>query len=220
MIMFEANRKRYKGHPKPLLFFVMPVQESKLQVRIEGSADERGQIKQFLSNSSIPLEIISESPSETILQFQSTIFTISILLTVLEAKLEQIKGEVILPNGTKFPIDEKGLEEVRNTLVEVLKQPQQGPPQNLWWLYFLPELKGLLKEITSLVKWYPRAVGEGKYIVARNFTIVIGLILLGVGFLTYIGRISGDAFVFVVGIVLGYVFSFLYRFLGLSGNTG
>jgi hypothetical protein len=36
--------------------------------------------------------------------------------------------------------------------------------------------------------------------------------------LTLYGKVSGDAFVFVIGAVIGYIFAFLQRFLGIFGD--
>ena len=52
----------------------------------------------------------------------------------------------------------------------------------------------------------------------RNFVIVILAVVIGVGILTFLGRVSGDAFVFVIGALLGYIFAFLSKYLGLSGG--
>lgn len=43
-------------------------------------------------------------------------------------------------------------------------------------------------------------------------------IVLGMGFLTYTGKVSGDSFVFVVGALIGYIFAFLQRFLEILGE--
>lgn len=84
-----------------------------------------------------------------------------------------------------------------------------------WWTPFIPEIKELLKTLISLVEWYPKASGEGKRIVTRNFLILIGGIVLSVFALTLVDRVSGESFVFVVGALLGYIFAFLQRFLGI-----
>jgi hypothetical protein len=43
-------------------------------------------------------------------------------------------------------------------------------------------------------------------------------IVVGVGILTFFGRVSGDAFVFVIGTLLGYIFAFLSKYLGLTAG--
>jgi len=45
--------------------------------------------------------------------------------------------------------------------------------------------------------------------------VLLGLIVLGMGILTYFDKVSGDAFVFVIGALLGYIFAFLQKFLGI-----
>jgi len=44
---------------------------------------------------------------------------------------------------------------------------------------------------------------------------MIGAIVIGMGILTWYDKISGDAFVFIIGALVGYIFAFLERFLGI-----
>ena len=68
------------------------------------------------------------------------------------------------------------------------------------------------------MKWYPKATGEGKKTVVTYFVLLMVAIVVGMGFLTYTGKVSGDSFVFVVGALIGYIFAFLQRFLGILGE--
>ncbi len=191
---------------------------SLLVVKLTAPSDARAFVKQGLLNAVIPVEITSESEEQLHLRMPETIQNVSVLLHLIEAKLDSIQGEVTLSDGKGYKLIEKDLSALRKRLVEAMTRPQAAPPPNLWWLHFLPELRGLLKEMTGLIRWYPRAAGAGRQDVARNFTVLIFVIIIGVGILTYVGRISGDAFVFVIGILLGYVFSFLQRYLGLTAG--
>jgi DNA-binding PadR family transcriptional regulator len=139
-----------------------------------------------------------------------------VTLHILEAKKDVVKGSIELADGKKYELTQEGRDQLNGLLIEAMsRKREEAPTQLAWWTPFIPEIKELLKTIIKLIEWYPKAIGEGKRIVTRNFLIVIGAIVIGMGFLTYTGKISGDSFVFVIGALLGYIFAFLERFLGI-----
>lgn len=193
---------------------------SSMQIVIEATVDSKQFLKTLLANSGIQVLAEPEKSGDERLRMSmpETIPNGLVLLEAIETNAEAFTGEVTLHDGRKFSLDSEGRTKLREVITNSMKQPQgvvQQPPP---WTVFIPEIKAMIKEIIGLIHWYPRAVGEAQHAVARNFLIVIGLAVFGVGFLTYFGKVSGDAFVFVIGILLGYLFSFLSRYLGLSGG--
>jgi len=176
------------------------------------------EIENALVNSGIQFtkEEVKKPTGAHIIYIPEAIWALSIALHILEAKKDVVKGNVELSDGKKYELTEEGKEQLNGFLIEVMsKKREEAPVQLAWWAPFIPEIKELLKTIIKLIEWYPKASGEGKRIVTRNFLIVIGAIVIGMGFLTYTGKISGDSFVFVIGALLGYIFAFLERFLGI-----
>jgi len=143
------------------------------------------------------------------------IWSLSIALHLLEAKKDVVKGTIELPDGRKYELTQEGRDQLKGLLVEAMSAKKETTAEFLWWTPFVPEIKEFLRTITSLIEWYPQASGEGKRIVTNRFLILIGLIVIGMGILTYFGKVSGDSFVFVIGALLGYIFAFLERFLGI-----
>lgn len=156
------------------------------------------------------------------LTISGNILSLSLLLHVIESNPAAFTGQVTLPDGQTVNLDDNGRTRLKNALSEAMKQPPQSvrPQDAPWWMYFRPQIGEIITEIAGLVKWYPRAVGESQKKVTIAFMAVIAGILAVVGGLTYIDKVSGDAFIFVVGILLGYIFAFLSKFLGLAGSSG
>lgn len=175
-------------------------------------------IENALANSGIQFtkEEVKKPIEAHILYIPDVIGVLSVLLHILEAKKDVVKGNVELADGKKYELTQEGRDQLNGLLIEAMsRKREEAPAQLAWWAPFIPEIKELLKTIIKLIEWYPKASGEGKRIVTRNFLIVIGAIVIGMGFLTYTEKISGDSFVFVIGALLGYIFAFLERFLGI-----
>lgn len=148
------------------------------------------------------------------------IWALSVALNILEAKKDVISGNVELSDGNKYELTQQGRARLNEVLIEAMSRKREIPiAETPWWAPFIPEIKELLKTLISLVEWYPKAIGEGKHIVSRNFLLLIGGIVLSVFFLTLVGKVSGESFIFVIGVLLGYIFAFLQRFLGILVET-
>jgi DNA-binding PadR family transcriptional regulator len=176
-------------------------------------------IENALMNSGLQFtkEEIKEPVEGYIIYLPSVIGAFSVALHILESKKDVIKGSIELPNGKRYELTEDGRAQLREVLIEALnkkREPATGI-ETIWWTPFIPEIKEFIKTLTSLVEWYPRASGEGKHIITRNFLLLIGVIVLGMGILTYLGKLSGDSFALVIGTLLGYIFAFLQKYLGI-----
>jgi len=141
------------------------------------------------------------------------------VLHILEAKKDVIKGSIEFPDGTKYELTQEGIAQLNDKLIEAMSKKRENVAQPItWWTPFVPEIKVFLLKITEFIDWYPKAASKGKRDVTLGFGVLLGLIILSMWVLTIYGKVSGDAFVFVIGAVIGYIFAFLQRFLGIFGD--
>lgn len=174
-------------------------------------------IENALANSGIQFtrEEVKKPIEAHTIYIPETIWALSVALHILEAKKDVVKGNIELLDGKKYELTQEGREQLKERLVEAMGRKREVIAEVPWWAPFIPEIREFIRTFTKLVEWYPKATGEGKRIVSRNFLIVIVGIVVGMGILTYTGKVSGDSFVFVIGALLGYIFAFLERFLGI-----
>jgi len=195
-------------------------QQPLMEVTIKGKPEDREFLKRALVNSNIPITIQEEKKGDGPLRFSmpSLVVTASVFIHAIESKPEAFSGEVTLPDGIEISIDADGLKQLKERLTLAMGQTQPTVQAVVWWTYFIPQIAGLIDEVRNFIRWYPRAVGKAEEKVAVRFVLLIVFVVSLTFVLTVYGRISGDAFVFVVGILLGYVFAFLSKYLGLTGG--
>jgi hypothetical protein len=141
-------------------------------------------IENAIANSGI--QVLKEKPKEPIngyvFHLQNVISLVFHVLHILEAKKDVIKGNIELPDGTKYELTQEGIALLNGVLVEAMsKKREPVSSQITWWSPFVPEIKLFLIKLTELMDWYPKAVGKGKRDVALVFGILLGLIVLGNG---------------------------------------
>ena len=179
-------------------------------------------IETALVNSGIQFrkEEVKEPIATYVLHIPEAIMTLSVILHVLENKKDFLKGSIELSSGKVFELTQEGITQLNGLLIEAMgkKREETVSTQIAWWTPFIPELREGLKAFIELMKWYPKATGEGKKTVVTYFVVLMGLIVLGMGILTAFGKVSGESFVFVIGALIGYIFAFLQRFLGILGE--
>ena len=165
-------------------------------------------------------EEVKEPITAYVFHIPEAIMTLSVILHALENKKDVLKGTVELSDGKKLELNQEGRDQLSSLLVESMckKRETQNTVPLAWWTPFIPEIREGLRAFIELMKWYPRATGEGKRTVVTYFVVLMGLIVFGMGILTYFEKVSGDSFVFVIGALIGYIFAFLQRFLGILGE--
>jgi len=109
-----------------------------------------------------------------------TIWTLSVALNILEAKKDVIQGTVELSDGNKYELTQQGRAKFNEVLVEAMSRKREIPvAQAPWWFVpFIPEIKKILTEVIPTMKWYSKAVGEGKRFVTTVFMALLGGIVL------------------------------------------
>lgn len=183
------------------------------------------EIETALTNSGVQFnrEEMKEPSEGYRINIPDSVQSLSVALHILEAKEDVVKGNIELSDGTRYELTQEGRNQLKEVLVFSMSKQRQAIVPHVWWTPFIPdireqiipELRETVKTINELIGWFPRASGEGKKIVTRNFLLLITGIIAVMFILTWLDKISGDAFVFVMGALVGYIFAFLERFLGI-----
>lgn len=148
-------------------------------------------------------------------------WTISIFLTILNQFKEQIEGYIETPTGRKFEISAKGIDDLQKVVIESMSTkrevvgpaPEQAEP-NLWIVY-REEIAEIIKSTPRWIDSWSQSASKVKFWVVMLLLILIGSTLGVVTYLTIINRISGEALIFLTGTIIGYIFSFLQKYLGI-----
>ena len=160
-------------------------------------------IETALMNSGIRFtkEEIKEPVQGYCIFIPDAIWSLSVALHILESKKDVIKGNIALSDGKKYEFTDEGRKQLNELLIGAMsrKREPSATPEIFWWTPFIPEMREFMRKINSLVEWYPKASGEGKRLVTKIFVSLIASIVLGMGILTFFDKVSGDSFVFVIG---------------------
>jgi len=148
-------------------------------------------------------------------------WTISVFLNILNQFKEQIEGYIELPDGRKFEITTQGIEDLQKIVVESMSvkrevispAPEQVEP-NLW-IVFRDEIGDIIKSTPKWIDAWTKSASKLKTSVVILLLILIGSCLGIVTYLTVIKVISGEALIFLTGTIIGYIFAFLQKYLGL-----
>jgi hypothetical protein len=191
--------------------------------------EETGEfIQRALVNSRIQFQIESKEPLK--IRLPATINVLSNIIAILEEKTSLIQGQVILPSGQSFDVDEKGIKDLKNELIQALSKPQATQiaptqPTTNWIVEVLslslqnPEATSkLVRELSTAIKGDPQAlITETKQVTHVSLLIlgILGGVIAATSILAGLGKISGDATGFIFGTVLGSAFTFLQRYLTL-----
>ena len=165
----------------------------------------REEIETALTNSHIEFttEEIQEPERASCIYISDLYWVLSVALHILKAKKDVVEGNIELLDGRKFDLSQEGIDQLEEILVNAMgRRREVDIPAQLWWTpfipdikeHFIPELRETIKKFNELIEWYPRASGEGKRIVTRNFLLLMGGILVVMFVLTWFDKISGDAF--------------------------
>ena len=136
-------------------------------------------IENALANSGIQFtkDTVKKPIEATTIYIPAEIWALSVALHILEAKKDVVKGNIELADGKKYELNQEGRAQLNELLVETMGQKREETvtTQISWWTPFIPEIREMMRTITKLVEWYPKAIGEGKRIVSRNFLILIAV---------------------------------------------
>ncbi|MEM3648525.1 MAG: hypothetical protein QW506_05105 [Thermoproteota archaeon] len=98
---------------------------------------------------------------------------------------------------------------------QVEKQLPVQPPS--FWELHHQDISNLISAITKWIEWYPKEISRQNLRVTVAFVILLGMIVIIMGILTFYGKVTGEAFIFLIGALVGYIFAFLHKYLGISG---
>jgi hypothetical protein len=107
--------------------------------------------------------------------------------------------------STKIPADQIAL--------AVGAAIQEAKPS--FWEIYQPQIGKLLDELPELISWYPEtSARQSIRIVAVMILFLFGVVVVA-AYLAATRVMRGDAIIFLVGSIVGYVFAFLQRYLGV-----
>lgn len=99
------------------------------------------------------------------------------------------------------------------------EKPEGQPPQSKATLPILllseAPPNSVVARLLSLAEWAPKETARARFRVTLLFTVVLVIIIVALVILTALGMVESGALIFLLGTIVGYIFSFLQRFLGL-----
>lgn len=182
-------------------------------------------IETALLNSGVQFSKTQSETGEYRLFLPTPYWVLSVALHILQAYKEEIEGDIKLPDGRTFYINPKGIEELQQTLINSMSTrdeviaPQFSRREPTFSERFIERYQDEVGEIvSSLPKWIENWTKAASRLKMTLVIMLIGLIggtLVVVTWLTIINRISGEALIFLSGSIVGYIFAFLQKYLGL-----
>jgi hypothetical protein len=155
----------------------------------------------------------------------SPYWVLSVTLNILQSYINKIKGDIKLPDGRGFNIDDTGIAELRQVLVNSMSRrdenvaPQLFERESTFTEIFLEKYQEQVGEIISAIPgWiesWSKSASRLKITMVIMLMALIGATLGIVTWLTLLNRISGEALIFLSGSIVGYAFAFLQKYLGL-----
>lgn len=104
-----------------------------------------------LKNAGIGIMVYKKQKAEDPLQFsmQSTITNVSVLPHIIEIKPTAFAGDLKLPDGTSFLLDEGGRSQILERLSEEMNKPQQALSPIPWYGIVVGVLLGYIFSFLS-----------------------------------------------------------------------
>ena len=195
---------------------------SEVNLVLKASDDVIDSIEVGLRKSGVQIAKRELETGEIRFLLPSMYWTLSLLYTILVTYQSQIEGRIELPNGSTFPVSGNGLTEFRNGLLTAMTednginiQYSQQTAVNFWMVY-----RNEIGEIINhLPKWFEKMSESSARIKNKVIWGIFGLLfttLLIVGGLTLQNQVSGEALVFLAGTIIGYLFAFLQKYMGIT----
>ena len=148
-------------------------------------------------------------------------WAISISLTLFDEYKDKINGILEIPDGTTVEITQQGIQQLQSRLVESISQtgrvltPVQQYSDVSPWVIYKDEIGEIIKSIPDWLNTSSKYASELKNRVVLALLILIGMTMGVISWLTIRGDISGEALIFLSGTIIGYIFAFLQKYLGL-----
>lgn len=148
-------------------------------------------------------------------------WAISISLNIFNEYKDKINGTIETPDGTTVEITQQGIQQLQRRLVESMSQTDRvmAPVQQYSdvspWIVYRDEIGEIIKSIPDWLSTSSKYASELKNRVVLALLILIGMTIGVISWLTIRGEISGEALIFLCGTIIGYIFAFLQKYLGL-----
>jgi len=182
-------------------------------------------IERGLHNSGVRIAKRELETGELKFLIPSTYWAMSVLLTLMDTYFTQISGKITSASGREFDITEAGLSDFKKSLVEVMTEkreitlPSYPRSEPSFWILYKEEVGQVINKLPNLVdKWSTSAAAIKSNVIWGIFI----LLLATLGVVTWLviqNRISGEALIFLAGTMVGYIFAFLQKYLGITQTT-
>ena len=174
-----------------------------------------------LSNSGVKFGKRLLEDGEYKLYIPSVTWALSILLNIFNEYKDKINGTIEIPDGTTAEITQQGIQQLQSLLVESMSQtdrvltPVQQYSDVSPWIIYRNEIGEIIKSIPDWLSTSSKYASTLKNRVVLALLILIVMTIGVISWLTIIGEISGEALIFLCGTLIGYIFAFLQKYLGL-----
>ena len=161
------------------------------------------------------------SEDEYKLYIPNVAWAISVVLSLFNQYQNQITGTIVVPDGTSYEINQQGLQQLQTILVESMSQrdrvttPVHSQSEANPWVLYRDEIGEIIKSIPDWLSTSSKAASTLKNRVVIALLVLIAMTLLVISWLTIQGLISGEALIFLSGTLIGYIFAFLQKYLGI-----
>jgi hypothetical protein len=149
-------------------------------------------------------------------------WTMSVVYTVLMTYHSHLEGRIELPNGNTFPLSNEGLTQFRTGLLESMTERGEANIQihqqndTSFWVVYRDEVGNLIQNLPNWIDQWSASAAQIKSNVIWGIFFLLFATLAVVTALTWRGKISGEALVFLAGTIIGYIFAFMQKYLGIT----
>ena len=200
--------------------------QATIKITLVCEPDVETDIENAMLNSGVQFsKVSSKEPKTYVLYVPDHVMVASLILHVLESKKEDVKGNIEFANGQVIEINEEGIGELRTMVLDSMSKKREEQPKN-------QENKGNVEWISELLnavipladkyltfkendakakkEYFERVSNHNRRMVYALVSFLAIIIALMSG-LTYFKLVSGDALLFLVGTVTGYLLLFIQR---------
>jgi hypothetical protein len=128
---------------------------------------------------------------------------------------DKMKGHIQYPDNRVCELNDSNIEIItQGSKQPIISTTSSGTKSSFWELY-QPEIRDLIKELPDIITWYPETSARQNIRITVTMIAFLFGVLLITAYLASSKLISGDAIIFLIGSIVGYVFAFLQKYLGI-----
>jgi len=137
------------------------------------------------------------------------------ILLLYEKYKDRMKGYLQLPDNRTYELNESNIEIIRRASEGTIMPAAASIAKPSFWEVYQPEIGKIISDLPNILKWYPEtSARQNIRITVAMLAFLFGVLLI-TAYLANLRLVSGDAIVLLIGSIVGYVFAFLQRYLGV-----